>query len=282
MTIAVLGMGRMGRAVAGRLLEGGHDVAIWNRSPRRAPELIERGAQEAPTVASATSGSDVVITSLANDDAVRGVALGDGGIRSSIGADAVYVESSTISPTLCEELNRRFPRFVAMPILGSPVAVAGGQAIYLIGGDPDVAAAVDPLLPSLTDKVRRYPAPPLASTAKLTVNVLLLDGLVALAESVTVGRSGGLSDDQLRELLGDSAMMAPGLKNRFEGVITGEQQPWWTTVLGAKDAGLAVDTVDALGGELPLTAAARDRYTEAASSGLTEADIAAVAHLYRR
>jgi len=282
MRIAVLGMGRMGQAVAGRLLDSGHDVVIWNRHTGKAPALVAKGAKEADTSADAVARADLAMTSLANDDAVRHVACGDGGIRSALAGDAVYVDVSTISPALSRELDREFPRFAAMPILGAPAMVTSGQAQYLLGGRPEVTAAVDPALGALGGRVRRYDSPPLASTAKLAVNLLLLDEVVALAESFTVGRAGGLSDDQLRDLLGDSPMVPPGLKNRFEGILTGHQDPWWTTVLGAKDAGLAVQVVAEAGGELPLTAAARDLYSKVAAAGQDEGDIAAVAAFYRR
>jgi 3-hydroxyisobutyrate dehydrogenase-like beta-hydroxyacid dehydrogenase len=281
MRIAVLGMGRMGQTVAARLLAAGHDVVVWNRTPGRASGLTDRGAREADSVASACSGVDVVVTSLANDEAVRQVALGDGGVHASIDDDTVYLDASTVSPALSGELEERFPRFAAMPILGSPAVLAGGQAIVLIGGHPSATTVADAVVPGLSDKVRHYDSAPLASTAKLAVNLLLLDGLVALAESVAVGRAGGLSDEQLRQLLGDSPVLAPGLKNRFEGILSGDQNPWWSTALGAKDAGLAADMVSMAGGELPLTAMARDLYTKVATSGYPDADIAAVTHLYR-
>jgi len=287
MRIAVLGVGRMGQAVAGRLVDAGHDVVFWNRTAGRARELLERGAREADRVAEAVAGVEVVITSLANDEAVADVAWCDDGIRSSLAGGAVYLEASTISPALSARLDESFPRFAAMPILGSPDAVAAGRATYLVGGEAAVILAVEPLLADLSDHVRRYDSPPLASTAKLAVNLLLLDGVVALAESFAVGRSGGLTDDQLRQLLADSPMVAPGLQNRFEGVLAGGQTPWWTTALGAKDAALAVGLVEAAGGELPLTSVARDRYRSAAAGAGAGAgksgggDIADVSALYR-
>jgi 3-hydroxyisobutyrate dehydrogenase-like beta-hydroxyacid dehydrogenase len=281
MRIAVLGMGRMGQAVAGRLVDRGHDVVIWNRTPGRARELLERGAREADAVGAAVSGVEVVVASLANDEAVADVAWGDDGIRSSLADGAVYLEASTISPALSAQLAEGVARFAAMPILGSPDAVAAGRATYLIGGTAEVIAFVEPVLAALTETVRRYDAAPMASTAKLAVNLLLLDGVVALAESFAVGRAGGLSDDQLRQLLGDSPMVATGLRNRFEGVLTGHQDPWWTAALGAKDAGLAVGLVEAAGAELPLTALARDQYQQAAVGGSDGGDITDVAKLYR-
>lgn len=281
MQIAVLGMGRMGQAVAGRLLDGHHGVVIWNRTPGKAADLVTRGACEAEDVADAVTGVDVVITSLANDDAVRHVVFDAGGVLDSIGEATTYLDASTVSPALVGELDTAFPRFGAMPILGAPVAVASGEAVYLLGGDATVGDAAQPLMASLSDKVRRYDSPPLASAAKLASNLLLLDGIVALAESFSVGRAGGLSDDQLRDLLGESPLVAPALKNRFEGVLTGDQDPWWSTALGAKDAGLAVDVAGAAGRDLPSTSVVRDMYRRAASAGLADADVAEVSALYR-
>jgi 3-hydroxyisobutyrate dehydrogenase len=280
MDVAVLGMGRMGRALAGRLLEGGHWVAVWNRSKGKAGELVAGGAWEAACVGGAVEAVDVAITMLANDDAVRGVALGE--LRSSIREDTVYVDSSTVSPQLSAELAEAFRgRFLAMPVLGSPVAVSAGQAVYLAGGDAAIVDRLGPVISSLSDTVRRYDTAPLAITAKLATNLLLLSEVVALAESFAVGRSGGLRDDQLRDLLSASPMLPPGLKNRFEDVLCGSQEGWWTTVLGAKDAGLALEVAREADVELPVASVVRDRYEKAASSGLDDADIAAVSELYR-
>ncbi|HEX3426069.1 MAG TPA: NAD(P)-dependent oxidoreductase, partial [Acidimicrobiales bacterium] len=203
MDVAVLGMGRMGRALAGRLLEGGHQVTVWNRSKGRAGEVVAAGAREADSVADAVEGVDVVLTMVANDDAVRAVAFGQ--LRSSIGDGTIYVDSSTVSPGLSLVLAEAFePRFLAMPVLGNPAAVSAGQAVFLTGGDTGIVDRLDPVISSLTNTVRRYDSAPLAIAAKLATNLLLLSEVVALAESFAVGRSGGLRDDQLRELLGTS------------------------------------------------------------------------------
>jgi 3-hydroxyisobutyrate dehydrogenase-like beta-hydroxyacid dehydrogenase len=278
MDIAVLGMGRMGRALAGRLLEGDHRVVVWNRSKGKAGDVVAAGAREAESIADAVRGVDVAITMLSNDDAVRGVALGE--LRSSIPESTVYVDSSTVSPELSGELARSFVRFVALPVLGSPAVVTSGQAIFLVGGDAAVVESLKPMLVSLSATVRRYDSAALALTAKLASNLLLLSELVALAESFAVGRSGGLSDDQLRELLGSSPIVAPGLRNRFEGVLTGSQDGWWATTLGAKDAGLALDVARRAGVALPAGEVVQQLYARAASSGLT-GDVASVTELYR-
>jgi len=280
MDIAVLGMGRMGRALAGRLLEGGHHVTVWNRSKGRAGEVVAAGAREANSVAEAVEGVDVALTMLANDEAIRAVAFGQ--LRSSIGDSTIYVDSSTVSPGLSAELADVFdPRFLAMPVLGNPAAVSAGQAVFLTGGDAGIVDRLGPVISSLTNTVRPYDSAPLAIAAKLATNLLLLSEVVALAESFAVGRSGGLRDDQLRDLLGTSPMLPAGLKNRFEDVLGGSQEGWWTTVLGAKDAGLALEVARKADVELPVATAVQNAYEKAASSGLADEDIAAVTELYR-
>jgi 3-hydroxyisobutyrate dehydrogenase-like beta-hydroxyacid dehydrogenase len=285
MRVAILGMGRMGRAMGARLVETDHEVTIWNRSAGKAAALVAAGAREASIIADAVTGAQVVVTVLTDDNAVREVALGSGGVRSCIG-DALYVDCSTVSPELGNELSADFERFVAMPILGSPDAVRAGQATYLVGGSAELAASLDPLLASLAVQVRRYDQPRLAACAKLSTNLLLLCEVAALAEVFTVGRAGGLSDEALRDLLGRSALMPPGLANRFEAVLTGNGPAWWSTALGAKDAGLAVDVASGRGINLGVACAVRDAYLAAAEQvvpGSSEDDdIALVARIYRQ
>ena len=281
MDTAVLGMGHMGSALAARLLESGHQVVVWNRSKGRADEIVSAGGREAPTVADAVRGAGVVITMLANDDAVRDVALRE--LRSAIDEVTLYVDCSTVSPSLSGELAAAFPgRFVAMPVLGSPAAVRAGQAVLLPGGDRAVVDRLAPLISALSPNTHRYETPQLASTAKLSSNLLLLSQMVALSESFAVGRCGGLSEDQLRELLGASPLVAPGIENRFDAILTGSQDGWWSTALGAKDAGLAIDIARERRVDLPEAQAVLRQYEKAAASGLDRADVAAVTRLYSR
>jgi 3-hydroxyisobutyrate dehydrogenase-like beta-hydroxyacid dehydrogenase len=279
MRISILGMGNMGQAMALRLLDADFEVVVWNRTPGKADDVVKSGATEIEDLAKAVSGADVVVSSLANDDAVRAVVFGEGMLRDHIG-DALYLDASTVSPKLSGELADRFPRFAAMPIAGSPVAVKQGEATYLLGGPEAVRRAAQPLLQALSSTQHEYERATLAVVAKLATNLLLLVGVVALAESFEIGRRGGLTDDQLRELLAESPMVAPGIRNRFDAVLTGEGPSWWTVELGLKDAGLALEVAD--GGDLPALTAVYRRFEEAARKSLDDEDIASVARLYDR
>jgi 3-hydroxyisobutyrate dehydrogenase-like beta-hydroxyacid dehydrogenase len=269
----------MGSALAYRLLAGGHGLTVWNRSAGKADELVESGARLAASPVEAVGGVEVVLTNLADDGAVREVVLGDGGIAPALG-ERTYADTSTISPALSRRLNEALPRFVGMPVLGAPHAVRAGEATYLAGGSEELIDGLQPLLDSLGGRVRRYARPELAAAAKLAVNLMLLAGLTALAESFAVGRAGGLSDAELAELLGEAPVVAPALRNRFEAVLKASGPAWWTTLLAAKDARLAVETAGAAGKDLPLASVVRDLYQAAADSGFADQDMVAVARLY--
>lgn len=278
MDIALLGLGRMGQALAERLLND-HDLTVWNRSRGKASHLVEDGATEAPNPGDAIDAADLVIVSLANDEAVRDLVL-SAPLRKKIGS-RVYVETSTISPALSRDLDRAFERFVALPVLGGPQTVRDGQAIYLAGGKPSVTEILAPVLDSLGGKHKEYPRPELASAGKLAVNLLLLSGIVTVAEALAIGRAGGLDDDQLTDLLCDSPMLAPGFKNRFQGILEGSGPASWTTVLAAKDARLGIELARAAGVDLRLASTVRDVYQRAVDAWMDEDDIVSVGRLYK-
>src|ERR1700748_364290 len=144
MRLAVLGMGRMGRALAERLLAGGHVLTVWNRTPDRAGGLVAKGARPAATPAEAALTAEATFMSLTDDDAVRAVVCGPDGAAAGIG-DGILVDASTVSPEPSAQVARAVSgRFLAAPVLGSPAAVASGEAIYVVGGPREVYECVRP------------------------------------------------------------------------------------------------------------------------------------------
>jgi 3-hydroxyisobutyrate dehydrogenase-like beta-hydroxyacid dehydrogenase len=282
--VAVLGMGQMGGAVAGRLLDGSHRVRIWNRTPGRAPELVERGAVESGTAAEAATGADVVLTSLTDDDAVLDVLAPGGSVLRGVGPDTAVVDCSTVSPGTSRRLATLYDRrFVAAPILGAPSAVASGQATLLLGGPSPLLDRLEPVWSAVAARsVRCGDDPGRAGVVKLMGNYLLLAGVATLAEVVATGQAAGLDDDFLRSFLGAVPLVAPALSNRLDAVIDRDRAGWFPTPLGAKDLGLLLDLAGSLDLDLPVAETVRSRYRTAAEGDLAEADIAGVIGLYPR
>ena len=288
MQIAVLGMGRMGRAVAGRLLDGAHDVVVWNRSPDKAGDVVEKGAREASSPTEAVRGAEVVVTSLTADDAVLEIVEhgGENGapLASGFGPETVLAEMSTVSPETSERVSKATEnRSLASPILGAPAAVSSGQASYLVAGPRTYFDRLEPVYSSLSDHVQYFGDDVKAPLEmKLLANYLLLSGIAVLGEMVPLAQAVGLPDDVLRNFLESSPLVAPALRNRLGALLSGEHEAWFTTTLGAKDVRLAVEMANRHGLELPIAKVVEGRYEQAGDAGYAEADLTAVSELVRR
>jgi 3-hydroxyisobutyrate dehydrogenase-like beta-hydroxyacid dehydrogenase len=275
----------MGHALAERLLAGGHTLTVWNRTPGKADDLVARGARQTATPAEAAAGSELTLTSLADDGAVRTVVTGPDGAATGLG-DGVLADASTVSPETTAQLNEATSgRFLASPILGSPTAVLAGEATYLIGGPPEVCGRARPAYETLADEDHhRYVGedPTVASTLKLLSNYLLMTGIASLSEAVATAQAADLGDELIRDYFGHLPLVAPGLRNRLDDIISGDHRGWFPTRLGAKDVRLAEKLARSRGLHLPLAEAVKRRYEQAAADGWADADISAVVELVRR
>jgi 3-hydroxyisobutyrate dehydrogenase-like beta-hydroxyacid dehydrogenase len=284
MRLAVLGMGRMGHAVAERLLGGDHEVTVWNRTPHKADDLLAKGAREGATPAAAAAETEATLTSLTDDAAVRAVVTGQDGVAAGLG-DGVLIDASTVSPETTADLAAAVGgRLLASPILGSPTAVLSGEAAYLIGGPRELYDRLAPAYDVLADASRRAYVgedPSVAATLKLLSNYLLMSGIATLAEVVATAQAIGLPDELIRDYLGKLPLVAPALHNRLDDIVSGVHDGWFSTTLGAKDVRLATALARSHGVELPLADAVKRRFEEAAAQGWADADIGAVVELLR-
>lgn len=283
MRLAVLGMGKMGHALAGRLLGDGHEVTVWNRTPGKADDLVEAGARQAASAAEAGEKAEVVITVLTDDSAVLTVMAGKDGVAGRLGRESVLIDMSTVSPATSAELaeTSKAP-FLSGPILGAPAAVSSGKAVYLVSGPKTAFETVAPVYESLSEDVRFLGEDPqLAPKMKLLANTLLLAGVAVLAEVVSAADAVGLSEETVRDFLASSPLVAPGLANRLEALLTRDHRGWFTTALGSKDLRLAEDMAKRERLTLPILELLAGRYQEAAASGLSESDVTAIVELTR-
>jgi 3-hydroxyisobutyrate dehydrogenase-like beta-hydroxyacid dehydrogenase len=299
MDIAVLGMGSMGRAVALRLLDQGHRVTVWNRTPGRDSDVVAAGGQVAPSATAAADGAAAVLVSLADDEAVAAVVLGPsaaprGGRVPSVSPDglagaltpggAVLVDLSTVSPDTSRAVAAAVPggRALSAPIFGAPEAVRRGDATYLVAGPRALFDALGPLWSALSP-THRWIADDqgTATTLKLLGNYLLMTGIAALAEAVATGQAVGLDDGTIRAFLSASPLVAAALQNRLDDVVDGNHRGWFSAVLGAKDVRLIGELARSGGLDLPLASLVQQRYEELTARGLGDLDIAGVVELLR-
>jgi 3-hydroxyisobutyrate dehydrogenase-like beta-hydroxyacid dehydrogenase len=280
--VAVLGLGRMGQALAGRSIDGGHDVTVWNRSPGQAGDLVSRGATESGSVSAAVREADLVVVSLSGDDAVAQVLLPQG--KPVQGLDGVVIDCSTVSPATSRDEASWYPgRFVACPIAGAPQAVAAGTALLIVGGPRDAVQRAAPLLDAVSSS--RQDAgddPGTAATIKLLNNYLLLGGLAILADAIAVAQAAGIDGAAAQDLFSHLPVVAPALRNRIDGLLNQEHDPWFSIELGSKDLGLFADLADQGGVRPGLADAVRSRYQQADVLGLGDRDLTAVVETLRQ
>ena len=258
--LAFLGLGYMGSRMAARLLDAGYPLTVWNRDAAKTEPLASRGALAAKTPREAVIGADIVISMLANDEAVREVILGDAGALSEM-ADTILVEMSTISPaTAREEFAAAQEKGIAMldaPVAGSTPQAEEGSLIIFVGGDPAIYERCGPLFAAV-GKAAHYMGPSgSGATMKLINNTLLGVGLQAIAEAASLGQKAGLDRDLLLDVLGQTTVVAPAHKGKLKNAQRNEYEANFPLRLMHKDFGLALEMAARLRVPMPTTAVAQ-------------------------
>jgi 3-hydroxyisobutyrate dehydrogenase len=275
MELAIIGTGRMGRAMAERLLEGGHDVRVWNRSSTKAPEWGGRVAQVMRSPDDISEHTKAIFISLADDASTLTVSAP--GMTARPNWLGPWVATmSTISPEAQQVLTDLYGlRFVATPIIGAPAAVSSGSATVIVGGPEAVHTDLGDMWSLFAAVINAGDDPRRASVIKLLHNQMLLAGLAVVSETVRIGRDAGIDDDVLAGLLGSLAVMPPGLKNRIGSLFDPRHEGWFTSPLAAKDLNLALALTNQPS-TFPVTGAARDAYDQVGRDGWEKADITAI------
>src|SRR5271163_1093332 len=205
MKLGFIGLGHMGTSMAANLVKAGHDVSVFNRSPGKSSSLIKLGAREAANLAGACNG-EVVITMLADDDAVSGIALGEGGLIAHLPKGAIHLSMSTISVALSKRLAQAHAqagqRYVAAPVFGRPDMAAAAKLFIVAAGDPAAVDACKSVLDVLGQKTSRIGAEPSAANlVKLSANFLQAGVIEALGEAIALIGKAGIDRRAYVELL---------------------------------------------------------------------------------
>ena len=284
MQVGFIGLGRMGSGMAASLLKAGHEVTVYNRTSRKAEALTLQGAKLALTVADACRGA-VVMTMLANDQAVEEVAFGAGGVIESLAPGALHVSSSTISVALADRLTaahlKAGSRFVSAPVFGRPDAAAVGQLAVVAAGAKDAMELAAPLLDAMgrmTTVVSK--APSAANLVKLSGNFLLASAIEALGEAMALVANGGVDRHRYLEVI-TSALFDCRPYQLYGGMIAdGRFAPaGFAAPLGQKDIRLTLAAAEELAVPMPLASLLRDRFLALIAQGGGELDWAAIGGL---
>lgn len=277
MRVGVVGLGPMGSAMAGRLLQAGHQVTVFNRTAEKARPLVERGAVQADSPAHAAD-NEAVITMLANDAATEALVVGENGVAHGLPRGGIHLAMGTISIALADRLTElhegKGQIHVGSPVLGRPPAAETGQLFIMPAGPADAIERVRPLLDAIGQRVFVVGSrPSQANLVKLCTNFLIFSTIEQLGEVFALTGKGGVDRATVFDVLINSFFGAPVHRNYGKLIVDGRFNPPGAKVtLGAKDTRLLLQAADALAAPLPFASIVHNRFLAAIAQGEKDLD----------
>lgn len=269
-SVAFVGLGRMGAAMADRLMLAGIELAVYNRTASKADPFVERGAVRLESLADAAE-RDIVFT-MVTDDAALDELHADGGLLSGSTAPGIWIDGSTVSVAAAERAAAAAhavgSRYVSAPVSGNPTVVAAGNAIFAISGDADALDASEELLRHVGRSVMRVGSATEANVVKLCVNALLAVTMQSVAEIAVLADRAGVSRAALMSFLNDSAVGSPFTKYKTVNIVELEFPPTFTPEGQRKDVRLALDLARDLEVPMPVLNTTEVAFSRLVSGGL--------------
>ena len=291
MKIGVLGTGRMGSAMAERLLDSGHTLTVWNRSADKTAALVTRGAVAAATPAGVVAASEIVLSVLTDASAIEAAYGGAHGALSAPLAGQLFIEMSTVRPAtpiaLAARIRAAGGAMIECPVGGTVGPAREGKLFGLVGGEAADVERARPLLAQMCRRVEHVGPLGAGASMKLAINLPLLVYWQALGEALALAAPAGLDPARLIDILADTSG-APALMKFRGGAVA--------SALAGADLGPAHFNIDsirkdlrtmleeghALGRELPAAAAALGSFDAAAAQGMGDRDGAELAAWWLR
>jgi 3-hydroxyisobutyrate dehydrogenase len=267
----------MGFQLALRLLNGGHDVTVYNRTRAKAEPLAEKGAKIADRPAD-LADRDIVFIMVSADDDLKAVVSGEDGLLTGAAAPKIIVDSSTVSPEVSAEVRAiaaaRGADFLAAPVSGNPKVIAAGKLTVAVSGPRAAFEQVQPLLAAFGRGVTYVGEGECARLVKIAHNVFLGVVIQSLAEITVLAERGGVNRAAFLEFLNDSVLGSTFTRYKSPALVNLDFKPTFTTVLLRKDLQLGLSAGKELGVPMPLTAATDMLLAEAIGAGYTAEDFA--------
>jgi 3-hydroxyisobutyrate dehydrogenase-like beta-hydroxyacid dehydrogenase len=287
-TVAVVGVGRMGGAMAIRLRGAGMDVVLHNRTSETATALASRiGAKSVPTAREAAAASDVVLVSLADDAAVAQTYAGPDGLAAGLRDGAVVVETSTVDPetvrTLRPLVEAQGAGLLDAPVSGSVPVVERGELTFMVGGAAGALERARPILEVLAKRVFHVGGQGAGCAVKLATNLVVHGLNQALSEGLVLAERAGVPRATTYEVLAASAVAAPFVQYKRASFEHPDETPVaFTLDLVAKDLALIERLGERVGARLSQTHTNAEVVRAAIAAGLGQRDMSAIAQLLYR
>lgn len=286
LSVGFAGLGRMGTPMAHRVHAAGFPLTVWNRSSERCDPLTSLGAGEAETPRALAEQSDVVLTMVADADALGAILHGDEGVLAGLREGSILIDMSTIGPTAAIEFARAVDehgaQWIDAPVSGSTALAEKGELTLMIGGDDGAVVRADPVLAAFSAKRFHLGGAGSGAAMKLAVNAVIAVINEAIAEGLVLAERAGVSREAAYDVFSGGAAAAPYVLYKRDAFLRPEETPVAFTVeLMQKDLRLILELADRLGVDLAAVNAAEDVLERARELGLEQSDFSSVVRVIR-
>jgi 3-hydroxyisobutyrate dehydrogenase-like beta-hydroxyacid dehydrogenase len=281
-SVGFIGLGNMGARMAHNLLEAGFKVTVYNRTRERAAALAAGGATIADSPRAAVAPGGIVVTMLANDQALEAVVLGEDGLVDALGQDGLHISMSTVSPETTRKLAQdhasRGSLLLAAPVFGRPEVAAAGKLWICQSGPAPAKERAKPVLDVLGQSIHDFGEEPgAANVVKLSGNFLILSAIEALSEALALAQKNGIDRTALASLFGQTMFACPIYQTYGRILAERAFEPaGFALKLGMKDIRLVRDTAEAALVPMPVADLVHAKLLSALAKGRGELDWTAI------
>jgi len=283
-TVAFIGTGVMGAAMAGHLMDAGYRLRVHNRTPAKAEPLVARGAVLCSSAGEAASGANVVITMVGYPEDVEAAYLGEGGIVEKASPGAVLVDMTTSSPGLADKIasaaEKRGLLALDAPVSGGDVGARNATLTIMVGGRADALEIVKPVLSVMGKMIVLHGPAGAGQHCKMANQIAIAASMLGLAECLAYAVGAGLDRARVLETLGGGSAQTWTLANYGPRVLGGDFAPGFYVKHFVKDLRIALASADSMHVELPGTALAKKLYEALMAGGGSELGTQAIWLLY--
>ena len=282
-TLGFIGLGNMGEPIALNLLSAGYGLRVYNRTAAKAAALVNKGARAVGSAAEVASPAGIVVTMVANDQALEEICLPAGSFVERIGSGGIHISMSTIAPATARRLIEQHAKYgveyVCAPVFGRPEAAAAKRLWVCVSGPASAKERTQPILAAIGQEIFDFgEGAGTANVVKLCGNFLIASAIEAMAESFALAEKNGANKHAVAEMLGKT-FFACQVYQGYGKIIAEEQfEPaGFRLALGLKDINLVLDTAAASAMPMPMASLVRDHLLEAVARGRENMDWTAVA-----
>lgn len=282
--VGFIGLGIMGRSMAGHILDGGHELNIYNRTRSKADELVARGAIWHDTAGDAAAASDVVITIVGYPKDVEETYLGAGGIIERAKVGTILIDMTTSSPTLAGEIAAKAAEkgiaVLDAPVSGGDVGARTAKLSIMVGGTEEAFAAALPLFQLMGESIVRQGGAGAGQHTKMCNQIAIAATMLAVSESLAYAKASGLDAKRVLSSIGTGAASSFLLNNLGPKMLNDDYAPGFYVHHFIKDMSIAIAEAERMKLDLPALALAKQLYEKLAAGGFGEEGTQAIFRVY--